>query len=1023
MASAKAGGVPAICLADFDGGGHKHAIALKRGTRVTLLNDEGTEWWFGCDDETREEGYFPAKFIHKLDYELDPRWRVCVSHHAQVYYYDTVTGESTWQLPGSGGSSGSLEAEGLSLSGGSGSEADGGEGLPEGWKIMKSHDGHIYYYSTVTHQSQWERPDNKHTPDHAGASDDEDDGSAAAPMELSAEERERRTAAIRTMQTMNLDDMDAMDVATSGSGDESKAGASAAGSGSKPPMAPSSSASRALGRTTSMGHKDGPATVRARSENSIPPSPEQTRIAQEPETALMVAKNVREGSREQALKHALYLLCQGCTLKKKMHHESSYHTRFIFLDRDRGLLCWAKSEARRDACKGIPLLSVKAIAKRPPLKARRADRHQDHFAKATFSVITSEAKIPELDLWCDTAEFCDAITHALLIALEGERMRVAGVSDGRQSIREKRVSIDLSNGMAQIAAAAAEAEAEAATKAAGSRLSLPLRGGLPAAIGSRNSLPLRRGAPQTSRVSMDLTSRASLPRMQIADDDEEGSDGSTTPIRERSESEKLRENAKRLSLRVQSGRYQGGLAAALARQAIGDGADPDVPAGGLNALRHELRSKISEQLKTEIHQFATDGFANGYFAQQKRGFFSRAATGEELISFSARPITQAVTKIDEESSPELAQEAVGLFRDIMRYMGDDPRDKQSEGSQNLREQILSVPTDERALRAEAYCQVLKQTHSNPSPESEMRGWELLACLSKHFTPPDNDLRLFALQHADKTRSARTATGALALFFYSNTARREADVDLPPEEQFLTQDEINDIKTAFLPADLYDSCSLEQMLLFENSALSPAVPPAPGTCTLLPEVPRVIAGLCAAVMELGGAEQTGIFRLSANADTLARLRTSVGRMDLSELVAGTPGMNSLIPADLLKQLLRSMSEPIIPFSLYDRCVEIGRKANCKAETVEVMKDLRPANQVTLYTLVRFMGELSRSSDVTQMGVDNLALVFAPNLLKSENDDPLLFAANSGDERNFIAQLVYAQLEGLWELHREGEEQKN
>lgn len=63
------------------------------------------------------------------------RWEEEISSDGRTYYYNPVTGESRWTMPG-------VEK----------SEA-------ESWKILKDGEGHTYYYNAKTKVTTWKRPD------------------------------------------------------------------------------------------------------------------------------------------------------------------------------------------------------------------------------------------------------------------------------------------------------------------------------------------------------------------------------------------------------------------------------------------------------------------------------------------------------------------------------------------------------------------------------------------------------------------------------------------------------------------------------------------------------------------------------------------------------------------------------------------------------------------------------------------------------------------------------------------------
>ncbi len=91
-------------------------------------------------------------------------------------------------------------------------------------------------------------------------------------------------------------------------------------------------------------------------------------------------------------------------------------------------------------------------------------------------------------------------------------------------------------------------------------------------------------------------------------------------------------------------------------------------------------------------------------------------------------------------------------------------------------------------------------------------------------------------------------------------------------------------------------------------------------------------------------------------------------------------NPTVFTDLLKIWLRELSDPIIPHRMYNEFVELYRQpadaiALCKAKLAE-------AHLETLEFLMRWLRKVASHVAVTSMSADNLAIVFAPNLLQMD-----------------------------------------
>jgi len=92
--------------------------------------------------------------------------------------------------------------------------------------------------------------------------------------------------------------------------------------------------------------------------------------------------------------------------------------------------------------------------------------------------------------------------------------------------------------------------------------------------------------------------------------------------------------------------------------------------------------------------------------------------------------------------------------------------------------------------------------------------------------------------------------------------------------------------------------------------------------------------------------------------------------------------------VLKQYLRRLPEPLIPFDFYARFIQIAQQYKASAERNpqfrDLLKQIPKENYVLLCRLCRFLLSVSQHKDVNKMSPDNLAIVFAPNLLRPKED---------------------------------------
>lgn len=105
----------------------------------------------------------------------------------------------------------------------------------------------------------------------------------------------------------------------------------------------------------------------------------------------------------------------------------------------------------------------------------------------------------------------------------------------------------------------------------------------------------------------------------------------------------------------------------------------------------------------------------------------------------------------------------------------------------------------------------------------------------------------------------------------------------------------------------------------------------------------------------------------------------------------------VPASLLKSWynhdfniidslirLRDLSDPIIPHELYDFCI---KNAEDGTKALTVIQHLPEFNLNVLQYLIHFLQIICdpKNEPVTRMSVNNIAMVFAPNILRCPSDN--------------------------------------
>jgi len=151
-----------------------------------------------------------------------------------------------------------------------------------------------------------------------------------------------------------------------------------------------------------------------------------------------------------------------------------------------------------------------------------------------------------------------------------------------------------------------------------------------------------------------------------------------------------------------------------------------------------------------------------------------------------------------------------------------------------------------------------------------------------------------------------------------------------------------------------------------------------------EVPKVCY-LCIEYLESKGLREPGLFRVPGNQDFMVVLQRQISDDQMVKLedVHDTAGV--------LKQYLRKLPEPLIPYDHYANFVRAGAQFKTsdpnRLEAFRGMMHTLPRENLALLKyLCRFLLNVSRHAEFNKMSSDNLAIVFAPNLLRPAVETP-------------------------------------
>uniref|UniRef100_A0A914WVH4 Rho GTPase activating protein 1 n=1 Tax=Plectus sambesii TaxID=2011161 RepID=A0A914WVH4_9BILA len=148
---------------------------------------------------------------------------------------------------------------------------------------------------------------------------------------------------------------------------------------------------------------------------------------------------------------------------------------------------------------------------------------------------------------------------------------------------------------------------------------------------------------------------------------------------------------------------------------------------------------------------------------------------------------------------------------------------------------------------------------------------------------------------------------------------------------------------------------------------------------------------------------GIFRRST---VVSQVRAIQQRINKGEKIDFASLGNVHLPAVLLKTFLRELTEPVIPFSLYNDVLRITDYAADERNVAvrDLVGRLPNENYILLKTIASFLTEVMSHSDANLMNANNLAVVFGPNL--AWPGDQQVSLAHLSHLNNFCYRLLTA-----------------
>ncbi|KAI1901210.1 hypothetical protein AGOR_G00031950 [Albula goreensis] len=151
-----------------------------------------------------------------------------------------------------------------------------------------------------------------------------------------------------------------------------------------------------------------------------------------------------------------------------------------------------------------------------------------------------------------------------------------------------------------------------------------------------------------------------------------------------------------------------------------------------------------------------------------------------------------------------------------------------------------------------------------------------------------------------------------------------------------------------------------------------------------EIPQVLR-CCSEFIEEHGIVD-GIYRLSGVSSNIQKLRSEFDGEGTPDLCKDVYLQDIHCISSLCKAYFRELPNPLLTYQLYDKfadAVAVQLEEERLVKIKEVLKDLPPPHYRTLEFLMRHLVKMSTFALQTNMHARNLAIVWAPNLLRSKD----------------------------------------
>ncbi|XP_060569003.1 N-chimaerin-like [Ruditapes philippinarum] len=170
---------------------------------------------------------------------------------------------------------------------------------------------------------------------------------------------------------------------------------------------------------------------------------------------------------------------------------------------------------------------------------------------------------------------------------------------------------------------------------------------------------------------------------------------------------------------------------------------------------------------------------------------------------------------------------------------------------------------------------------------------------------------------------------------------------------------------------------------------------------------IVVEKCVKEIESRGLDAEGLYRVAGLHDEVEEIRMAFDKDGECTIISTAKYEDINTITSVLKLYFRLLPIPLITFDAYRRIIEGMNREELKDKILYVREGLAklpPAHYQTLKYLINHLVRVTEQKSKNMMTSENLAIVFAPTLMRSPDSDPMLSLMSVGAEQKSVELLI-------------------